>query len=96
MLNDPGAVNNDKTLRIRLLDVNWSPYELLDETAVRNSDTVYYVRQANSTYRVLGSTETFDNARKNLGGVYRKTENRLLYDPLTGTYKEGLPNLDIL
>jgi len=82
-------------MMIRLLNVDWSPYHLLDDNATQVQGAVYYIRDTDNTYKVLGSNITFDYARKNLGGIYSYDDTMVLrYDE--NTVKHGLPDLNIL
>ena len=94
MHSNPSA--GDKlTVRIRLLDVDWSPYELLDESATRVNGITYYIRNSNNTYSELSTDITFDYANKNLGGVYRYNIDKVLRYSASEN-KHGLPDLNIL
>lgn len=105
MRYDEELVGNtySKELLLRLLDVNWSPYEKLDTNAQDQrlnlpSDPVYYVREDSLKYRQLLASETFAYANKNLGGVYKMTNNRLSADGNVGeaTQLKGIPDLTLL
>ena len=82
-------------LMLRLLDVNWSPYTLLDEDAVAVDGVTYYIRNSNNTYSPLPQDITFEYAKQNLGGVYNYDETKVLrYNETTN--KHGIPDLNIL
>ena len=95
-----------KELLLRLLDVNWSPYEKIDALARddrQNSDNQYFIRNDDLTYTALAADITFEYANKNLGGIYKKIDNKLSKDggatfdaSDATTYYEGIPNLDLL
>ncbi len=95
------AINNTKPqLRLRLLDVAWTPYEKIDELAEDDrlySDNKYFVRTDDLTYIPLDSNTTFEYANKNLGGIYRKTDNRLRKNGINNEdTMEGIPDLKML
>ena len=99
-----------KELLLRLLDVNWSPYEKIDALARddrldpnNTNPSQYFIRNDDLTYTALAADISFEYANKNLGGIYKKTTNRLskdggatfdASDPTT--YYEGIPNLELL
>lgn len=95
------SINNTKPqLKLRLLDIAWTPYEKLDELAADDrqySDNEYFIRTDDLTYSPLGANVTFEYANKNLGGVYRKTDNRLRKNgTLNDEVLEGIPDLKML
>ena len=95
IMNSNPSAGDKLTVMMRLLDVDWSPYELLDETVSQVSGVTYYIRNSNNTYSELPSGITFDYARKNLGGVYRYNADKVLRYSASEN-KHGLPDLNIL
>ena len=103
MRYDPALATDtvySKELLLRLLDVNWSPYEKIDALAKddrQNSDNQYFIRNDDLTYTALAADVSFEYANKNLGGIYKKTNNKLSKaGGTTNEFYEGIPNLDLL
>ena len=87
------------TLFIRLLNVDWTPYMLLDDDAEQQPGVTYYIRNANNSYSELPAGIDFDYAKKNLGGVYSYDSTKILYNKNAvndADQMHGIPNLDIL
>lgn len=95
-----GDTSYAKDLKVRLLDVDWSPYKKISidaEDDRQYTDNQYFIRNDNLTYSPLPADTSFEYANANLGGIYLKTNNRLRRNGNVDTSElEGLPNLNLL
>ena len=96
---DSAIKNDTPNLKLRLLDVAWTPYEKIDSAYEDDrgyTDNQYFIRTDKLTYEPLPASTTFEYANQNLGGIYRKTDNRLSIDGTANNVAEGIPNLKML